>query len=300
MSKRPQLPGDPSDLHLRISYDDELWDTPQADTLERWSVAVLHRRRVHNGDRGPAGTSSCVTADCPSCTVEDATVGSMTFYRVHLDGARNAYWAMEEESEELYETAQVLLDPETGFFTGEVSELLEYVGSALLVMDRVTLDPAWRGHGLAAVLSCEVIHRLMAGCRAIACSPGIADLSSQRLTGQAEWDRVNAKIDQGCRGSGSASTATTSISSRLRRKTWRSSVARFEGALRNSVRLGGSGHHDGRRRCQRRALQGRLQPRRRVGVSPGSGDAFGGGAILSGRRPILSGWTQAGTPSSWV
>lgn len=197
MIKRPQLPGDPSDLHLRISYDDGLWDTPQADTLERWSVAVLHRRRVHNGDRGPAATSSCGTVDCPSCTVEDAAVGSMMFYRVHLDGARNAYWAMEEESEELYEAAQVLLDPQTGSFTSEVGELLEYVGSALLVMDRVTLDPLWRGHGLAAVLGCEAIHRLMAGCRAVACSPGITDLSSQRLTDRSEWDRVNAKIAQG-------------------------------------------------------------------------------------------------------
>lgn len=197
MSKRPQLPGDPSDLYLRISYDDELWDTPQADTLERWSVSVLHRRRVHDGGQGPAATSSCVTVECPACTVGDATVGSMTFYRVHLDRGRNAFRAMEEESEELYETAQVLLDSETGFFTSEVSELLEYVGSALLVMDRVTLDPPWRGHGLAAVLGCEVIHRLMAGCRAIACSPGITDLSSRRLTDQAEWDRVNTKIAQG-------------------------------------------------------------------------------------------------------
>ncbi len=40
-------------------------------------------------------------------------------------------------------------------FTDEVSERLEYVGSALLVMDRVTLDPPWRGHGLAAVLASE-------------------------------------------------------------------------------------------------------------------------------------------------
>ncbi|MCC9706157.1 hypothetical protein E4N62_13295 [Streptomyces sp. MNU76] len=62
---------------------------------------------------------------------------------------------MEEESEDLYETAQALLDPATGSFTTEVSERLEYVGSALLVMDRVTLDPLWRGHGLAAVLGCE-------------------------------------------------------------------------------------------------------------------------------------------------
>ncbi|MDX3170729.1 hypothetical protein PV382_00135 [Streptomyces scabiei] len=79
----------------------------------------------------------------------------MTFYRAHLDRGRNAYWAMEQESEELYETAQVLLDPETGSFTSEVSELLEYVGSGLLVVDRVTLDPPWRGHGLAAVFGCE-------------------------------------------------------------------------------------------------------------------------------------------------
>ncbi|WP_180288967.1 MULTISPECIES: hypothetical protein [Streptomyces] len=34
MTTRPQLPGDPSDLHLRISYDDELGDTPQPT---RWS-----------------------------------------------------------------------------------------------------------------------------------------------------------------------------------------------------------------------------------------------------------------------
>ncbi|MEW2079134.1 hypothetical protein AB0941_37095 [Streptomyces sp. NPDC013433] len=96
---------------------------------------------------------------------------------------------MEEEFEELYETARVLLDPETGSFTDEVSEGLEYVGSALLVMDRVTLDPPWCGHGLAAVLACEVIPRLMAGCRSIACSPGITDLSSRRLTDKTDSRR---------------------------------------------------------------------------------------------------------------
>ncbi|MDO0909762.1 hypothetical protein QQM39_02455 [Streptomyces sp. DT2A-34] len=92
MSKRPQLPGDPSDLYLRIYSDDELCDTPQADTLERWSVSVLHRRSVHDGGQGPAATSSCVTVECPACTVEDATVGSVTFYRVHLDRGRSAYF----------------------------------------------------------------------------------------------------------------------------------------------------------------------------------------------------------------
>ncbi|MFD8810440.1 hypothetical protein ACFV23_02805 [Streptomyces sp. NPDC059627] len=171
MTEPRLLPGDPSELHLRICYADDLWDTPQADTLERWDVAILHRRRTHSGATTP-GAGTCVPMDCPACTVEDVGIGSMTFYRVHLDRGRNAYWAMEEESEDLFEIAQVLLDPETGSFTGEVSALLEYVGSALLVMDRVTLDQQWRGHGLASILAIEVIHRLMAGCRAITRSLG--------------------------------------------------------------------------------------------------------------------------------
>ncbi|WNO71816.1 hypothetical protein [Streptomyces sp. AM8-1-1] len=33
------LPGDLSELHLRISYDDQLRDIPQADTLERWKLS---------------------------------------------------------------------------------------------------------------------------------------------------------------------------------------------------------------------------------------------------------------------
>ncbi|MFG3384236.1 hypothetical protein [Streptomyces sp. NPDC047999] len=166
----PPLPRDPSGLRLRISYSDDLGDTPQADTLERWDIAILH---------------------------EETEVGTMTFYKVHLDRGRNAFRAMEEESEELYETAQALLDPETGNFTEDAGGQLEYAGSALLVMDRVTGDVPWRGYGLGAILATEAIHRLMAGCRAVACSPGITDLSDGRLKSRAEWDRVNTKIARG-------------------------------------------------------------------------------------------------------
>ncbi|WP_432112643.1 hypothetical protein [Streptomyces sp. S1] len=121
----------------------------------------------------------------------------MAFYKVHLDQGMNAFRAMEGESEELYETGQALLDPVMGNFTEDASERLPYVGSALLVMDRVALAERWRGHGLGAILATEAIHRLMAGCRAVACSPGITDLSSDRLRNQGEWDRVNAKIARG-------------------------------------------------------------------------------------------------------
>ncbi|MFH8255183.1 hypothetical protein [Streptomyces roseolus] len=101
MTELPTLPGDPSELRLRISYTDELADTPQADTLERWDVSVLHT---------------------------EGTVGSITFYRVHLDRGMNAVRVMEEESEELDEIAQALLDPSTGGFTEDASSSLPYVG----------------------------------------------------------------------------------------------------------------------------------------------------------------------------
>ncbi|MFI6464519.1 hypothetical protein [Streptomyces sp. NPDC050538] len=191
------LPGDPSELRLRISYDDALLDTPQGDTLERWDVTVLHRRRTDDTARCPASPGVCVTPACSATVVGDVAVGSMTFFRVRLDQRMNAFWAMEQETEELYETAQVLLDQETGNFTDEVSELLDYVGSDLLVMDRVTLDEQWRGHGLGAVLAMEAVLRLKAGCRAIACSPGVTDISGNRLRDRAEWDRVNDQIRQG-------------------------------------------------------------------------------------------------------
>lgn len=165
-------PGDPAELYLRISYTDSLSGTPHGDTLERWDVAVLHARG-------------------------DFAVGSMVFYKVHLDRGVHAAHAMEDESEDLAEIASVILDAETGYFTDDVSDALDYVGSALLVMDRVTLDEAWRGFGLGAVLTIEVIHRLMPGCRAVACSPGVSDISGERLRDRAECDRITERIARG-------------------------------------------------------------------------------------------------------
>ncbi|MFE9407383.1 hypothetical protein ACFYN0_01060 [Streptomyces sp. NPDC006704] len=205
MSKRPQLPGDPSELHLHIAYNDDLRDTPHAETVERFDVAVRHGRDVHDDGRcpgaGDAGTDGqCVDGGCPALAKDGVEVGQMAFFRVHLDRGMNAFWALEEEGEDLYEFAQVLLDKDTGNFTDEVDESLAYAGGlALLIMDRVTLARPWRGRGLAAILAAEAIHRLLPGCRAVACLPGISDLGpgQQRTLDRAEWDRVTARIRTG-------------------------------------------------------------------------------------------------------
>lgn len=64
-------------------------------------------------------------------------------------------------------------------------------------MDRVHLAREWRGRGLGAMLACEAIHRLMPGCRAVACSPGLFDHDRDQQIDQAEWDRVLAQIVEG-------------------------------------------------------------------------------------------------------
>ncbi|MEU4030524.1 hypothetical protein [Streptomyces anulatus] len=157
---------------------------------------------------------------------------------MHLDRGMHAAHAMEDESEDLAEIASVILDAETGYFTDEVSDALDYVGAALLVMDRVTLDEPWRGFGLGPVLAIEAIHRLMPGCRAIVCSPGIADISEHRLREHAEWDRVTGRSPEGGSPSASATIGTTSSCSRPLLSSWRSSETCSEAGQRALPRRG--------------------------------------------------------------
>jgi hypothetical protein len=65
------LPGDPSELHLRIYYDDELWDTPQADTLKRWNAAVLHRRSTRAAGHELVRPSGDVAPDASAVMAGD-------------------------------------------------------------------------------------------------------------------------------------------------------------------------------------------------------------------------------------
>ncbi|MFE3182811.1 hypothetical protein ACFXKR_18350 [Streptomyces violascens] len=201
MSKPPQLPGDPTELHLHFGHTDALSDTPLAETLERWDVTVLHGRDVHDDSRCPnSGSESssdpCTRDDCPA-RAKSVAVGQMTFHRVHLDRGMNAHWALEGESEDLYEIAQALLNKDTGYFTDEVDACLAYAGGLdLLIMERVTLARLWRGQGLGAILAAQAIHRLSPGCRAVACSPGLSDIDQPPLD-RAEWDRVAARVRAG-------------------------------------------------------------------------------------------------------
>ncbi|MGW4197117.1 hypothetical protein [Streptomyces sp. NPDC005004] len=176
------LPANPARLHLQYSHRHGLLDSPHEQTLEQWDVLV----------------------QCQGADEASHEVGTMVLYRVRLTQGMNAWAAMEEESEELFEIGDALLDQGTGYFTTEAEQRLEYVGTDLLVMERVTLAPAWRGFGLGPVLAAEAIDRLAPGVRAVACSPGISAHPEGWLPEQAEFDQINAKITAAWRSVGFA------------------------------------------------------------------------------------------------
>jgi hypothetical protein len=71
------------------------------------------------------------------------------------------------------------------------------VESSVLILDRVWIDPAWRGNGLGPVVAACAIARLGRGCRLAACYP--APLDSQQNTDDRErsisaLSRIWAKV----------------------------------------------------------------------------------------------------------
>jgi hypothetical protein len=90
------------------------------------------------------------------------------------------------EAEELLETAQGLLGPQTGSFTSEVGALLEYVGSTLLITDRATLDPQWRGYGLASARASKAILKAKASTTPCSASPD-STTSASPTDGKPRW-----------------------------------------------------------------------------------------------------------------
>ncbi|MER5439089.1 hypothetical protein [Streptomyces sp. NPDC002790] len=196
-----QLPADPAQLHLAYAFGHGLRDGGHERCIERWEVAVRHGFEVHDDARcptltGPTGADDCL-GECPAFCKDGVQVGSMVFYRIHLQEGMNPFWAMEEESQDLYEIAEVLIDSETGRFVDDLDEGLCGLGSDLLVMDQVVLYEPWRGFGLGQVLAAEAIKRLAPGAQVVACSPGISDPQHMAESNDAEWERVTAKIAAG-------------------------------------------------------------------------------------------------------
>ncbi|MEU3910322.1 hypothetical protein [Streptomyces sp. NPDC029721] len=106
---------------------------------------------------------------------EDVPVGRMSFVRVRMFGPDNPWRAMDDYTGDLAHIGFAVLDRDYGEWAPDFEEALAHPAGDLLVMDRVVLEPTWRGFGLGPALAGAAIRRLSEGCAAVVCQPAQAD-----------------------------------------------------------------------------------------------------------------------------
>lgn len=141
------------------------------ETLEVSTVNVRIDADVLAEDMAVYGDADQDTLDA----VQDIAVGRMSFVRVRMYGTEHPFHAMDSYTGDLCRIGATVLAVATGQWDTAFEEVLAHPVGDLLVMERVILEPAWRGFGLGPVLAGTAIRRLSADCVAVACEPGSAD-----------------------------------------------------------------------------------------------------------------------------
>ncbi|MFI2315178.1 hypothetical protein [Streptomyces sp. CB00072] len=163
---RPPLPADPSLVSLAYQHEHPLQAYEFDDTLERWTVTARIDGNILAEDMAARGDTDREARDA----IEDIAVGRMSFLRVRMFGPDNPFHAMDSYTGDVSRIGERVLDVARDF-----EEVLAHPVGDLLVMDRVILEPRWRGFGLGPVLAGAAIRRLSPGCTAVLCEPGSAD-----------------------------------------------------------------------------------------------------------------------------
>ncbi|MEU5416691.1 hypothetical protein [Streptomyces clavifer] len=159
----PPLPADPSLISLAYQHEHPVQAYEFDDTLERWTVTARIDADILAENMAARGDTNRETLDA----IEDVPVGRMSFLRVRMFGPDNPFHAMDSYTGDVSRIGERVLDVARGGFAHPVGDLL--------VMDRVILEPEWRGFGLGPVLAGAAIRRLSPDCTAVLCEPGSAD-----------------------------------------------------------------------------------------------------------------------------
>ncbi|MFD5814815.1 hypothetical protein [Streptomyces sp. NPDC127038] len=182
-----QLPADPSLITLLYQHEHLVQGFEFGDTLEVWTVTA----RI---DADVLAEELAATTDMDQealDAVEDVAVGRMSFVRVRMFGPDHPFEAMDSYTGDVAGIGEVVLDVADGEWSEAFEAALAHPVGDLLVMDRVVLEPAWRGFGLGPVLAGSAIRRLSEGCVATVCEPGSAD---GRELSQAEHREASTKL----------------------------------------------------------------------------------------------------------
>ncbi|MFJ3841764.1 hypothetical protein ACIPY6_40540 [Streptomyces sp. NPDC090054] len=188
------LPADPALITLIYHHEHPVVPDDFEETREVWTV---HARIDADSLAAEAQAYCDVDRDALE-EFKDVPVGRMSFVRVRMFGPDHPWHAMDEYTGDLAHIGLAVLDRDSGEWAPEFEEALANPVGDLLVMDRVVLEPAWRGFGLGPVLAGTAIRRLSDGCVASVCQPAPADGRKLSKTGRREaevklaetWSRI--------------------------------------------------------------------------------------------------------------
>ncbi len=147
---RPALPTGVV-LEYRLEEPVSLVDPPAFGHIERWTVSVLVERSNHEDDRRHVGFAQVIVLNLEAgvtlADLADTATGDWT---------------------EVAGPIAARTEHAPGSPSDEDSEPME---ASYLVLDRLWIEPEYRGNGLGPVTACYAILRLGRGCRLAACYP---------------------------------------------------------------------------------------------------------------------------------
>lgn len=122
---------------------------------------------------------------------DSAEIGEVVLYKVLLGLATNygesTFEIFDCHSQELLEIYEALFDLDTGDIKDEIEGQYACLGSDLLIVDRVRLEPQWRGLKLGLLALRKLIDIHQSDCRLVVCQPyplENADTPAQRRAGK--------------------------------------------------------------------------------------------------------------------
>ncbi|MFD4247556.1 hypothetical protein ACFWP3_39125 [Streptomyces sp. NPDC058525] len=196
-----ELPHDPDSIQLSYALDASLGNHEYEDTLEKWNVTAHLGEDFGMDDIPPcdacaAKWQAAYEADgyvdeeeqCPHRLM----VGEFELVKVRWGGSQNPYWAMEEESQSLYEIAETIFTEEHTDYTEEFQEQIDFgLTGDLLVLYKAELANAWRGFGLGSMIAADALRRLSPGCGAVMVHPTPIDSSGMT---KEQWTRARDRL----------------------------------------------------------------------------------------------------------
>ncbi len=164
-------------LEYRLEEPVSLVDAPAFAHIERWSVSVLVERPNAKDDRRDIGYARLIVLNLDAgVTVTD------------LADAASGDWV------EVISRDAIPADLAVGVARDDDPEFTE---TSVLVLDRLWIEPDFRGNGLGPIIAAYAILRLGRGCRLAACYPAPfedAGLGADRDQSIEALGRVWAKV----------------------------------------------------------------------------------------------------------